>query len=98
MKDRFIPQKYELCSRFDKRDLAEICLGLSTAKDKHYISFAKNNRLQKKYVDRLLSRAEAFLQFVKEEAQKRGGYDFLFDNNIVLKFKKNRSISFSVKE
>lgn len=98
MGNEFIPQKYELCSRFSRKELAEILLSLSTEKDKHYIKFAKNKRIRKKYVDRLLSRAEELLHFIKKEARKRGGYDFFFDDNIAMKLKKNRFISFSVEE
>lgn len=96
MKNNFIPQKYELCNRFSKKELEELCLVLSTAKDRHYIAFTKNNRLRKKYIDRLLRRAEAYLHFIKAEAQKRGNYDFLYDNNVVMVFKKNRFIGFKV--
>ncbi len=98
MEEKILPKKYKLCNLFSKKELAEICLALSTAKDKHCISFAKNNRLQKKYVDRLLRRAEAYLQFIKAEAQKRGNYDFLFANDIAMVFKKNRFICFKVAE
>ena len=98
MKDRFIPKKYELCSRFDKRDLAEICLGLSTSKELHYIAFAKNNRILKKYSDRLLYRAESYLSFINAENHKRGNWDFLRDGNIVMVFKKNRFITFKIVE
>lgn len=96
MKNNLIPQKYELCNRFSKKELAEICLGLSTAKDLHYIAFAKNNRILKKYCDRLLRRAEAYLQFVIAETQKRGNYDFLFANDIFMVFKKNRFIGLKI--
>ena len=96
MKNKFIPQKYEYCARFSKEELAEICLGLLTAKDKHYISFAKNRRLQKKYVDRAFRRAEAYFLFIKAEAQKRGNWDFLFDNNVAVIFKKNSFIGFKI--
>ena len=96
MENKFIPQKYELCNRLSCKEIAEICLGLATAKDKHYISFAKNNRLQKKYVDRLLRRAEAYLSFIQAEARKRGSYDFLYDSVIAMTLKKNKVIGFSV--
>lgn len=89
-------KKYNLCHLFDVEDLGEICLGLSTAKELHYIAFAKHNRILKKYADRLLYRAEAYLQFIKAENRKRGNWDFLRDGNIVMVFKKNRFIGFSV--
>ena len=98
MEEKILPKKYKLCNLFSKKELAEICLALSTAKDKHCISFAKNNRLQKKYVDRLLRRAEAYLQFIKAENRKRGNWDFLRDGNIVMVLKKNRFICFKVAE
>ncbi|MBR3767560.1 MAG: hypothetical protein IKL10_04885 [Clostridia bacterium] len=94
----FIAQKYELCNRFSEEDLAEICFGLMTQKEDHYIRFAKKKRLQKKYVDRLLTRAEAYFRFVKAEAKKRGEYDYLYDKNVFMLFKKNRFIGFSIDE
>lgn len=98
MIDKYVPKKYNLCHLFDVEDLGEICLGLSTAKELHYIAFAKNNRILKKYTDRLLYRAEEYLRFIKAEAQKRGNYDFLYDNNVVMVFKKNRFICFKIVE
>ena len=96
MKNILIPKKYNLCHLFDIEDLGELCLGLSTAKELHYIAFAKNNRLQKKYADRLLRRAEAYLRLIKAEARKRGSFDFLYDNNVVMVFKKNRFIGLKI--
>ncbi len=96
MIDKHIPKKYSLCNFFDIEDLGELCLGLSTAKELHYIAFAKNNRILKKYSDRLLYRAESYLQFIKAENRKRGNWDFLRDDNIVMVFKKNRFICFKI--
>lgn len=98
MIDKYIPKKYNLCHLFDIEDLGELCLGLSTAKELHYIAFAKNNRILKKYSDRLLRRAEAYLQFIKAENRRRGNWDFLRDGNIVMVLKKNRFICFKVAE
>ena len=98
MKNNFNPQKYELCNRLSEKKVAEICLSLSTAKDIHYVYFPKNNRLRKKYMDRLLRRAEAYLRFIKAEACKRGSFEFLYDNGVVVVFKKNRFICFKVAE
>lgn len=96
MIDKYMPKKYSLCHLFDIEDLGELCLGLSTAKELHYIAFAKNKRILKKYSDRLLYRAEAYLQFIKAEAKKRGNFDFLYDNNVAMIHKKNRFICFSL--
>ncbi len=95
---KYIPKKYNLCHLFDIEDLGELCLCLSTAKELHYITFAKNNRILKKYSDRLLRRVEAYLQFIKAENRKRGNWDFLRDGNIVMVLKKNRFICFKIGE
>ena len=98
MEEKFLPKKYNLCHLFDVEDLGAICLGLSPAKELHYIAFAKNNRIRKKYVDRLLYRAEAYLRFIKAENRKRGNWDFLFNNQVAGTFKKNRFICFKIVE
>ena len=98
MKERLIPQKYELCKRFSTEDLAAVSAGLATKKDFHYIRNAKSLRLRKKYTDRLLRRPESYLQFVQKEARKRKSFDFLYEYNIYIVYKKNRFIGFSVNE
>lgn len=96
MKKRLIPQKYELCNRFNEKELAEMSLHLATKKELRYIRNVKSFRLRKKYADRLLRRTESYLQFVKNEAKKRGSCDFLYDNNVFIIFKKNRFVGFRV--
>ena len=98
MKERLIPQKYELCKRFSTEDIAAVSAGLATKKDFHYIRNAKSLRLRKKYADRLLRRTESYLQFVKNEVKKRESSDFLYDNNVFMIFKGSRFIGFSVNE
>ena len=96
MKDIYIPERYELCSRFSLDELGDMAVELASPKDWHYIKNAKSFRVIKKYTDRLLRRTEAYLQFVKKEARKRKSFDFLYDNNIYKIYKKNRFVGFRI--
>ena len=98
MRDKILPKKYKLCSRLSKEDLAAVCWALATEKDRRYIKSAKKCRIKKKYVDRVLFRAEKCLHFIISEAKKRGGFDFAENGSVVMLCKKNSFIGFRVVE
>ena len=91
-----VTEKYELCSRFSLDELGDIAVELARPKEWHYIRNSKSFRIRKKYADRLLRRTEGYLQFVKKEARRRKSFDFLYDNNIYMVYKKNRFIGFRI--